>query len=164
MESANQQLVAHTIQPRYLDELWTLVGRTIDKNSGFHRFQGATLFTHSKNTKLATNDSTGLVEAYNGWKRQWLNATDPEFYNPDRTFVDIAKQITSQDSALPYDQIPENHEAEVFLWKKCCLDEYCRTRMVLNPDGSKAKGNPRRTVYSWATMRDRMSQTLFAAP
>ena len=163
-ESANQQLVAHTIQPRYFDELWTLVGRTIDENPGFHRFQGATLFTHSKNTKLATNDSTGLVEAYNGWKRQWLDAADPEFYNPDRTFVDIAKQITSQDSALPYNQKPENHEAEVFLWKKCCLDEYCRTRMVLNPDGSKAKGNPKRTVYSWATMRDTMSQTLFAAP
>ena len=101
-ESANQLLVAHTIQPRYLDELWTLVGRTIDENPGFYRFQGATLFTHSKNTKLATNDSTSLVEACNGWKRQWLDAADLEFYNPDRTFVDIAKQITSQDSALPY--------------------------------------------------------------
>ena len=90
-ESAIQQLVAHTIQPRYLDELRTLIVRTIDENPGIHRFQGATLFTHSKNTKLATNDSTGLVEAYNGWKRQWLDAADPEFYNLDRTFVDIAK-------------------------------------------------------------------------
>ena len=69
-ESANQQLVAHTIQPPYLDELCTLVGRTIDENPRFHRFHGATLFTQSKSTKLATNNSTGLVEAYNGWKRQ----------------------------------------------------------------------------------------------
>ena len=102
-ESANQQLVAHTIQPPYLDELWTLVGRTIDENPRFHRFQGATLFTQSKSTKLSTNNSTGLVEAYNGWKRQWLDAADPELYNPDRTFVEIAKKITSQDSAIPYD-------------------------------------------------------------
>lgn len=163
-ESAREQLVAHTIQPQYLEELWNLVVRTVDENPGFHRFQGATLFTNSKDTKLATSDANGLVEAYDCWKKQWLDAADPEFYNPDRTFVDIAKQVTSQDSALPYDQIPEDHEAEVFLWKKCCLDEHYKMRNVFNPDGSKAKGSPKRTVYSWATLRDSIGQTLLAVP
>ncbi|KFZ11705.1 hypothetical protein V502_07447 [Pseudogymnoascus sp. VKM F-4520 (FW-2644)] len=92
------------------------------------------------------------------------HAANPEFYNKDRTYVDLAKQVTSEDSALPYDQLPEDHEAEVFLWKKCCLDAYAKTRAGLNPDGSKAKGNPKRTTYAWATMRDTMGQTLFAAP
>jgi hypothetical protein len=31
---------------------------------------------------------------------------DPYFYNRDRTYVDFAKQVTSEDSALPYDHVP----------------------------------------------------------
>ncbi|KFY67914.1 hypothetical protein V497_00153, partial [Pseudogymnoascus sp. VKM F-4516 (FW-969)] len=51
-ESAREQLLKHAIQPQYLDPLWTLILETIDENPGFHRFRGATLFMHSKNTKL----------------------------------------------------------------------------------------------------------------
>ncbi|KFY69396.1 hypothetical protein V496_00281 [Pseudogymnoascus sp. VKM F-4515 (FW-2607)] len=135
-ESAREQLLRHAIQPQYLDPLWVLILETINENPGFHRFRGATLFLNAKNTKLELN-RTSLTEAY---------------------------EVSSQDTAVPYDQIPEDHEAEVFLWKKCCLDAYSRTRAVLNVDGSKAKGNPKRTTYNWATMRDSMGLTLFAAP
>jgi hypothetical protein len=31
------------------------------------------------------------------------------------TYVDFAKQVTLEDSALPYDYIPSYHEAETFL-------------------------------------------------
>jgi len=72
---------------------------------------------------------------------------DPQFYNKDRTFVDLAKQVTSEDSALPYDHIPEDHEAEVFLWKKCCLEAYTKSRVVHNTDKSHVKGTPKHTVY-----------------
>ena len=162
-ESAREQLLKHAIQPQYLDLLWTAIQETIEENPGFHRFQGATLFTHAKNTKLDFS-RPGLTAAYNMWERRWSEATDPDFYNKDRTYVDLAKQTTSEDSALPYDQIPDDHEAETFLWRKCCLDAYSRTRTTLNPDGSKAKGNPKRTVYPWATMRDTVGQTFLAAP
>ena len=40
---------------------------------------------------------------------------DPQFYNKDRTFVDLIKQVTLEDSALPYDHILEDYKAEVFL-------------------------------------------------
>jgi hypothetical protein len=117
---------------------------TIAENPGYHRFQGATLFMHAKNTKLESMDVAGdLTGAYDGWEHSWSQATDPQFYNKDRTFVDLAKQTTSEDSALPGDHIPENHEAEVFLWKKCCLDAYAKTRTVLNADGTAPKGNPK---------------------
>jgi hypothetical protein len=162
-ESAREQLLKYTIQPHYLDALWRLVSETIEENPGFHRFRGATLFTHAKNTKLEFS-SPGLTDAYDIWKQRWSEATNLEFYNKDHTYVDLAKQTTSEDSALPYDQISEEHEAETYLWKKCCLDAYSKTRTFLNPDGSKAKGNPKRTVYPWATMRDTMGQTFFTAP
>jgi hypothetical protein len=163
--SSREQLLRHPIQPQYLDALWDCIRETIAENPGLHRFQGATLFMHAKNTKLEFIDDTGsLTTACNTWEDKWSKATDPQFYNPDRTFVDLAKQVTSEDSALPYDEIPNDHEAEVFLWKKCCLDTYSKTRTVLNADGSSARGGPKRTAYHWAMMRDTIGQTLFAAP
>ncbi len=162
-QSAREQLIKHAIQPHYLDSLWSLILQTINENPGFDRFQGATLFAHAKNTKLEFMD-TGLTQAYDGWQAKWSEVADPQFYNKDRTFVDLAKQVTSEDSALPYDHIPEDHEAEVFLWKKCCLDAYAKSRVVLNADGSHAKGTPKRTVYPWAMVRDTAGETLFAAP
>ena len=79
---------------------------------------------------------------YDSWQARWSEVADPQFYNKDRTFVDLAKQVTSEDSALPYDRVPDDHGAEVFLWRKCCLDAYARSRVVLNADGSPAKGTP----------------------
>lgn len=162
-ESARELLLQHAIQPQHLDPLWTLIQDAIEENPGFHRFRGATLFAHTKNTKLESLRSS-LTTAFDVWQQRWSEATDPEFYNKDRTYVDLGKQISSEDSALPYDQVGEDREAEVFLWKKCCLDAYARTRVVLNPDGSKARGSPKRTTYTWAAMRDTTGQTLFAAP
>jgi hypothetical protein len=52
---------------------------------------------------------------------------DPQFYNKDRTFIDLVKQVTSEDSALPYNNVPEDCEAEVFLWKKYCLEAYAKS-------------------------------------
>jgi hypothetical protein len=163
-DSARQQLLHHHLQAQYLDALWSLILGTITENPACSRFQGATLFMHTKNTKLETMVEQDLTAAYDSWERSWSEATDPQFYNKDRTFVDLAKQVTSEDSDLPYDQLPADHEAEVYLWKRCCLDAYARTRTMLNADGSSAKGNPKRTTYVWATVRDTVGQTFFAAP
>jgi hypothetical protein len=145
-ESAREQLVKHALQPQYLDSLWSLILQTIDRNPGFDRFRGATLFAHAKNTKLEFM-SASLTQAYDSWQAKWSEVADPQFYNKGRTFVDLAKQVTSEDSALPYDSIPADHEAEVFLWKKCCLEAYFKSRVAFNTDGSRAKGIPKRTVY-----------------
>jgi hypothetical protein len=40
---------------------------------------------------------------------------NPHFYNRDRTYVDFAKQVTSEDSALPYNYVPGHQEAETYL-------------------------------------------------
>lgn len=68
--------------------------------------------TKLENMKAADRD---LATAYEDWESSWSQATDPQFYNKDCTFVDLAKQITSEDSDLPYDPVPEDHEAEVYL-------------------------------------------------
>ena len=81
-----------------------------------------------------------LTGLYDKWDEQWSKVAYPQFYNKDSTFVDLAKQVTLEDSAL--------------LYKKCCLEAYSKTRTVTNADGSRAKGNPKRTIYLWAIIRD----------
>jgi hypothetical protein len=162
-ESAREQLLKYALQPQHLDLLWTRLQERIAENPGFHRFANAALFVHAKNTKLEHMDES-LPSVYGRWERSWSHVADPQFYSRDRTYVDLGKQVTSEDSGLPYDAIPADHEAEVFLWKRCCLEAYARTRIHTLADGKRAKGSPKCTTYPWATMRDTTGQTLFAAP
>jgi len=162
-ESAREQLLKYALQPCDLDALWTRLVDSIQSNPGFSRFKNPTLFVHTKNTKLEhMHDS--LTTAYGQWEQSWAKVADPQFYSKDRTFVDLGKQVTSEDSALPYDSLSSDFEAEVFLWKRCCLEAYARTRIQRLADGKRARGSPRLTTYPWATMRDTMGQTLFAVP
>jgi hypothetical protein len=57
-----------------------------------------------ENMKAADRD---LTIVYEDWESSWSQATDPQFYNKDRIFIDLAKQITSEDSDLPYNPVPE---------------------------------------------------------
>jgi hypothetical protein len=62
-------------------------------------------------------------------------------------YIDLVKQVTLEDSTLPYNYIPEDYKVEVFLWKKCYLDTYTKSRVVFNVDRSCIKGTPKRIVY-----------------
>ncbi len=47
---------------------------------------------YAKNTKLESIDAAGdLTIAYKGWEQSWSQATDSQFYNKDRAFVDLVK-------------------------------------------------------------------------
>ena len=162
-ESAREQLLEYRLQHQHLDPLWTAILDRIAENPGLDRFNNATLFVHAKNTKLAhmTND---LTAAYGRWEDAWAEAAHLQFYSRDRTFVDIAKTITSEDYAYPYDAVPEEFEAETYLWKRCCLESYARTRVKLLENGKRARGSPRVATYPWATTRDSIGQTLSSVP
>lgn len=162
-ESAREQLLKYVLQPQHLDVLWTHIRERVAENPGYSRFGGATLFAHSKNTKLEHMDAS-LTSAYGRWEQAWSRVADPQFYSRERTYVDLGKQVTSEDSALPYDSLPAEHEAEVYLWKRCCLEAYARTRIKTLANGTKARGSPGVRTYPWATTRESMGQTLFAPP
>ncbi|PVH96291.1 hypothetical protein DM02DRAFT_535575, partial [Periconia macrospinosa] len=162
-ESAREQLLEYRLQHQYLDRLWTAILERIAENPGLNRFYDATLFAHAKNTKLAhmTDD---LTIAYGRWKEVWAEVAYPQFYSRDRTFVDIAKTITSEDYAYPHDSVSDAFEAETYLWKRCCLESYIRTRVKLLKGGQRARGSPRVATYPWATTRDSMGLTLSTLP
>ncbi|KAH7344244.1 hypothetical protein BKA66DRAFT_555043 [Pyrenochaeta sp. MPI-SDFR-AT-0127] len=139
-ESAREQLLRYVLQPQHLDLLWSRIRERVADNPGFERFSDATLFMHAKNTKLEYMGSS-LPSAYTRWQRCWEQATDEQFYSKDRT-----------------------NEAEVYLWRRCCLKAYADKRVVLLADRKHARGSPRVTTYQWAMTRDSTGQTLFAVP
>jgi len=72
------------------------------------------LFVYLKNTKLEFIN-VSLTQAYNSWQAKWLEVANLQFYNKDCTFIDLTKQVTLKDNALPYNNIPEDYKAKVFL-------------------------------------------------
>ncbi|PVH92672.1 hypothetical protein DM02DRAFT_604978, partial [Periconia macrospinosa] len=162
-ESAREQLLEYRLQHQYLDRLWTTILERIAENPGLDRFHNATLFAHAKNTKPA-HMADDLTIAYGHWKEVWAEIAHPQFYSRDRTFVDIAKTITSEDYAYLYDSVPDEFEAETYLWKRCCLESYARTRVKLLEGGKRARGSPLVATYPWATTRDSMGLTLSTMP
>jgi hypothetical protein len=163
-QGSRLKLLQHNLQTEYLEPIWDQILERIETNPAFHRFRGATLFMHTKNTKDEYISRHGLTTMYEKWHERWSDAADPRFYDNHRTYVDVAKQISCEDTALPTGQVSDEKDAEVFLWRNCCLNAYKQGRIMLDADGGRAKGSPRCTTYSWANMRDAAGLTLFAAP
>jgi hypothetical protein len=57
-----------------------------------------------KNIKLEYIDASASA-AYICWEQWWSMVADLYFYNQDCIYVDFAKQVTSEDSALFYDYV-----------------------------------------------------------
>jgi hypothetical protein len=168
--SSRTQILHHTIQQKDLELLWPLVCDKINEAVAMGapeaRFANPLLFISDKNSKLqymrsgAAKDMLRLLpEAYDAWLKDWTNGMDERFYSKDDTFIDLAKQTTSPDSALPFDPLQPNASAEVYLWKTCCLQKYlatrqrhCRRRRQRQRDKRKRdNGNLEVTYYPFAT-------------
>jgi hypothetical protein len=127
-EGLREQQLAYALQSQHLDLLWTAVLNCIAEDLGCSRFKGATLFAHAKNSKLATITDS-LPAAYRQWQETWEETANPEFYSRDRTYVDLAKLVTSLDFASRFGNVPAGFKLETYLWKRCCLNAYTRTRI-----------------------------------
>jgi hypothetical protein len=146
------QLLSNAIQPQFLDAIWIEVQNTIARDPALSCFGNPTLFISAKKTKDQFNTSA-FEQLITHWNSHWAMVADPDFYSPASVFVDLAKQVSSPDSALLSSAPVPGEEAEVYLWKGCCLDSYAKTRIEAKPKVRK---------YLYATMRDAASQTLSA--
>jgi hypothetical protein len=137
------QSLYHPIQHANLELLWLLICEKINEavavaaDSPAARFADPLLFMSDKNSKMqymadgqAKDILKLLPRAYKGWLKTWKNGTDERFYSKNDTFIDIAKQTTSLDSTIPFEPLPLHHdkEAEVYLWRNCCLKSYLQER------------------------------------
>ncbi|KAJ4330976.1 hypothetical protein N0V95_009970, partial [Ascochyta clinopodiicola] len=165
-DSLREQIVLFMLQAEHLDRLWTSILKRIAEDLGLRRFEGATLFVNAKNTKLAHMEEpgVGLATTYWAWETAWSEVANLQFYSRSCTFINIAKEVSLKDHVLLYDAVADDFKAETFLWKRCCLESYTRTRVKLLADGKQARGSPQVTTYLWATMRDLMGLTLSTKP
>jgi hypothetical protein len=164
--SSRRQIIDHTVQQEDLELLWPLICNRIEEavavGAPEARFAKPLLFISHKNSKLqymksgAAKDILQLLPmAYDAWLRGWTFGMDERFYSKEDTFVDLAKQTTSWDSALPFDQLSSDTRAEVYIWRQCCLKKYlatrrrhCHRRHRKRKQGAQA---PEVTYYPFAT-------------
>ncbi|KAH6975809.1 hypothetical protein EDB80DRAFT_783899 [Ilyonectria destructans] len=121
----------------------------------------------AKNTKLTWMRPT-FQSTLEDWRRHWDSAVDETYLDPEAAYIDIGRQLTPSEAGS---------DGRVLLWRRCCLHRLWRRRLqwsqlqkMLNAregDGSAAhelgtrRGPPiRRTVYSFATLRDAEGMTI----
>lgn len=138
-----QQGIAYHIQPGYLREIWDVVLETVNNTPDLADFREPQLFFTAKGTKLAFQGSSSrptlldIMEHYESYLQPLL---DMSFVDLDRFYVDIGKEICPEVSHLPGQTRNVGEEAQVYSWKRCCLEEYMLWMYDGKPPSTRAKG------------------------
>jgi hypothetical protein len=154
-----QQSITHVLQPVYLERIWTDVLHTIQHTPGYRDFREPELFFSAKGTKLLfkTNPSQlTLLDAMMNFQSYFERIIDPDFVFLDRFYVDLGKEICPYLAFIPSQQNGPEHEAQVYLWKRCCLERYVHEMYDGKPP---ARGGPGQRYYDQNMLHDACSLT-----
>ena len=138
-----QQGVAHHLRPHYLQQVWDTVLETIRHTPGLADFREPQLFFTAKRTKLSFQNllsrptSLDVMEHFESYLEQVI---DMRFVEQDHFYVDMGKEICANVSLLPGQQQHRGEEAQVYSWKRCCLEEYMRWMYDGRPPSHRAQG------------------------
>ena len=126
-----QQAIGYHLQPQHLDAMWSTMQDTIANTPGLADFREPQLFFGAKGTKLEFKTSpTGLrkslLDATEHFESFFEDVFDPAFVQLDRFYVDVGKEICPQVSLLVSQQAHVGEEAQVYLPRRCCQEEYMR--------------------------------------
>ena len=148
-----EQLFKYALQLQHLNLIQTYIQQSVIDKAAYSCFRGATLFMHSKNTKLEyiIKDLSSTYQKQQGCQS---STTNTKFYSKDYTFINLSKQITSKDSNLLDAPLLALDQAEVFLQKRYYLESYYKSRVVLLVDSKLARVNLKCTIYLFTTTRD----------
>lgn len=122
-----QQSIGYHLQPEHLDEIWHDVLQTINTTPGFGDFRDAELFVSAKGTKLQFKTGVSrpaLKDAMDHFETYVRDVIDFDFLRTDRFYVDIGKEICPHASTVASQTQHRDDEAQVLLWKRCCLESY----------------------------------------
>jgi len=122
-----QQYIGFCLQPQHLGRIWTDVLSRIAVAPDLAGFREPELFISAKGTKLEfkTNASRGdVLNTLLDSRSSIAEVIDLDFVARDRFYVDVGKEICSRSSSLPHPGDREGNEAQVYCWKRCCLQHY----------------------------------------
>jgi hypothetical protein len=138
-----QQGIAYHLQPEYLREVWDIVLETVGNTPGLADFREPQLLCNAKGTKLIFQGPSSrptLLDVMEHYESYLHPILDMRFVEQDRFYVDIGKEICPSVSLLPGEHRHVGEEAQVYSWKRCCLEEYMQWMYDGKPPSSRAEG------------------------
>lgn len=138
-----QQSIGYHLQPEYLEPIWTDILSAIRDTPGLADFRDPQLFFSAKGTKLQFKTSPSrptLLDAMQNFESYFERIIDTDFVYLDRFYVDIGKEICPRTSLVPSQSGQFGDEAQVFAWKRCCLEHYMRWMYDGEPPAMHARG------------------------
>ena len=154
-----QQAIGYHLQPEYLAEIWHDVLATINNTPGLGDFREPQLFFSAKGTKLQFKTSPSrptLLDALENFQTYFERIIDPDFVFLDRFYVDVGKEICPRVSLLASQVGGVDDEAQVYAWKRCCLEHYMQWMYDGEPPAIHSQGQ---RYYDQHMLREASSLT-----
>jgi hypothetical protein len=138
-----QQSIGYHLQPEYLGEIWTEILDTVANTPGLADFRDPQLFFSAKGTKLQFKTSPSrptMLDAMENFEEYFERVIDLDFVYLDRFYVDVGKEICPRVSLLPSQRRHVGDEAQVYSWKRCCLERYIHWMYDEQPPAANSRG------------------------
>lgn len=153
-----QHSIGHHLQPEDLDHIWNEILTTIRDTPGMADFCEPQLFFSAKGTKLRFKTRPSrptLLDAMRFFQATFEDVIDPAFLQLDRFYIDIGKEICPEVSLLA-SQVPQfGEEPQVYVRRRCCLEEYMRWMY----DGQPPKSGRGQMYFHQNMLQDATSLT-----
>lgn len=144
------------LQPESLHSIWERILHITTHTPGVQDFRDPQLFFSAKGTKLqfkTTPSRPTMLDTIDNFQAYFERIIDLEYVFLDRFYVDLGKEICTSVGLLPDAQGATSDEAQVYLWRRCCLERHLRWLY----DGSPPKSG--QTFYNVSMLRDACSLT-----
>ena len=138
-----QQSIGYHLQPEYLAQIWHDILETIEHTPGLGDFREPQLFFSAKGTKLQFKTSPSrptLLDAMENFRTYFERIIDLDLVFSDRFYVDLGKEICPRVSLLASQVGAVDDEAQVYVWKRCCLEQYIQWMYDGQPPAKHSQG------------------------
>lgn len=139
----SQQSLMYHLRPDYLQQVWDTILETINTTPGMADFREPQIFFTAKGTKMSFQtlpSKPTLLDAIEHFESDLEPVLDMRYVETDRFYVDLGKEICAPVSLLPGQGAHHEEEAQVYSWKRCCLEEYMQWAYDGQPPSNKAEG------------------------
>ena len=149
-----QLSLGYYLPPERLEAIWSDILDRVDRTPGLQDFREPQLLFAAKGTKLQfkTNPSRPtLLDALENFQTYFERIMDLDYVYLDRFYVDVGKEICARSSRLAHQPAGFDDEAQVYLWRRCCLQAYLRWLYDGQPPSPKGAGQ---RFYQQSMLRD----------
>ncbi|KAH6950375.1 hypothetical protein BKA56DRAFT_606567 [Ilyonectria sp. MPI-CAGE-AT-0026] len=126
--------MSYFLPPQGLQQLWDHILAAV-RQPGLQDFRDPELFMEAQGTKLlfkypdAPSDLLAVMENFDSKLHHIL---DFSHICSDRFYIDVGKETCPPHSgAVARDSNVSSHEAQTYLWRRCCICRHIQTDMAI---------------------------------